>query len=189
MRPIVSSLLCLLLIAGCSGMEVIPADTERFVSTQYVRYAWRSEPLTQDGSGKDKLTQADPAIRSAIAERLSELGYREVAKDEAQFMVEYLAAAGINDGLLSSSGTNVTRATLGTINRLPDGATVDNAYALSGVVPTGNLLLVFVESDGLDVLWQVSISVLIEDANRVNERAVRSAIRKGLSTLPRAPGV
>jgi hypothetical protein len=144
--------------------------------------------LTQRGGVTDKATQADPVIRAAITERLAELGYREVARDEADFLVEYFAAAGINDGMLSQSGTNIRRSSLGTINRLPDGATMDNAYALSGVVATGNLLLVFVDADpqDLSVLWQVGISTVIEDANRVNERAVRRAIRQGLSTLPAA---
>ncbi len=186
MRPFLSYLcgaIALTLLGACSGVETIPADTAQFAATNYVSYAWRSEPLTQRGAVPDKATQADPVIRAAVTERLAQLGYREVPRDEAQFLVEYFAAVGINDGLLSQSGTNIRRSTLGTINRLPDGATVDNAYALSGVVETGNLLIVFVDADpqDLSVLWQVGISTIIEDANQVNERAVRRAVKQRIS--------
>ena len=50
----------------------------------------------------------------------------------------------------------------------------------------GNVLLVFAEKTSADVLWRVRISKVIEDANRINERAVRSTIRRSLATLPEA---
>lgn len=178
-----------LLLGACSGVETIPADTAGFAATKYTRYAWRSEPLTQKGYSKDKFTQADPAIRLAIRERLTELGYREVAnKDDAEFLVEYLAAAGFNDGRLARTASNVTPYPSATINRQVDGASVDNAYALAGLKEMGNLMLVFVDAGSTDVLWRVQISSPIEDANRVDQSAVRDAIRQGLLTLPEASG-
>ena len=176
---------CLLLLA-CSGIETIPDDTARFEAAGFNRYAWRSEPLSTGGRPGDLLYQADPTIRASVEERLAELGYVRVANDDAQFLIEYIAAGSINDGRLATSASNVTPYPVATINRQVDGATVDNAYALGGVKEMGNLLLVFVEKSTYDVLWRVRISKVIDDANRVNERALRTAIRQGLGTLPEA---
>lgn len=180
------ALLGVLALCACSGVQTQPDDTAAFAEKKYTRYAWRSEPLTQDGYSKDKFTQADPTVRATINEQLAMLGYREVANDEAEFLVEYLAAAGFSNGRLATNTTNVTPYPTATINRQIDGASVDNAYALSGIKETGNLVLVFVDTGSKEVLWKVQISALVEDANRVDKDAVRDAIRQGLSTLPEA---
>jgi hypothetical protein len=69
---------------------------------------------------------------------------------------------------------------------MPDGASVDNAYALSGVKETGNIVLVFVDKSTVQPIWQVRISSLIKDANKVDEGEVRRAVSRGLSHLPGA---
>jgi hypothetical protein len=46
---------------------------------------------------------------------------------------------------------------------------------------------VFLDNKTTDLLWQVRVSSLIQDANKVDTGAVRQAIRQGLSTLPAAP--
>lgn len=181
------SLFALYVLSGCSGVETIPDDTAAFAAKQYTRYAWRSEPMSQETYAKDKLQQADPIVRATVEERLSELGYQQVAKADAEFLVEYLAAPGYNAGRLAQSANNINpNPTAAIINRQADGASVDNAYALAGLRATGNIVLVFVERETADLLWRVQISALIEDANRVDEDNVRSAVRKGLSTLPEA---
>lgn len=174
------------LLAACSGVETIPDDTARFEATGYQSYAWRSEPLEQRGHTRDRLYQADPMIRRAIEERLGELGYQLVERENAEFLIEYLAAGSINDGRLATTASNVTPYPSAQINRQADGATVDNAYALSGVKEMGNLLVAFVDPRATEVLWRVRISKVMEDANSVSESAVRRAVRDGLSTLPPA---
>ena len=173
---------------ACSGIETIPDDTARFAETGFRDFAWRSEPLDQSGFSRDRLSEADPMIRSAVEARLAELGYRRVERDQAEFLIEYFAAAGINDGQVASTASNVRRFPTATIGRIADGATVDNAYALGGVKEMGNVLIAFVDPGATEVLWQVRVRKVIEDANRISERAVRRAIRQGLSTLPPAPG-
>lgn len=175
------------ILAACSGTETIPGDTAAFSATGYNSYAWRSEPLKASGYSKDKIYQADPAIRAAVDARMAELGYRLVPRDNAEFLVEYLAATGVNAGLMESTASNVTPYPSATINRLPDGASVDNAYALGGAKETKNVMLVFVERSSLELLWQVHISAIMQDANRVDPDSVRRAIRQGLATLPEAP--
>ncbi|WOJ97587.1 DUF4136 domain-containing protein [Congregibacter brevis] len=174
-------------LVACSGAEIIPGDTDLLVASGYTQYGWRSEPLSPTGYSKDKLYQADPAIRSAIEERMKELGYTLVTSSDAEFLIDYIAAAGVNDGLLESTSSNVTPYPSATIGRQIDGASVDNAYALGGAKQTGNLMIVFLDNKTTDLLWQVRVSSLIQDANKVDTSAVRKAIRQGLSTLPSAP--
>lgn len=174
-------------LAACSGVDVQPGDTMAFEARQLTTYAWRNAPFTEPATRHDRLQTVDPVIRSAVNERMQELGYREVARENAGFLVDYVAAIGFNEGQLSRAASPITPYSTGTINRQMDGASVDNAYALSGVVETGNLLLVFLDAKTIDPLWQVRISSVIEDANRVNERALGNAVRQGLATVPEAP--
>jgi hypothetical protein len=118
---------------------------------------------------------------------MTELGYKLVAKSEAQFLIGYVAAAGINEGLIESTSSNVTPYPSAMIGRQIDGASIDNAYALGADKQTGNLMVVFLDNKTTDLLWQVRVSSLIQDANKVDTGAVRQAIRQGLSTLPAAP--
>lgn len=185
LRLVLSALVAVSVLTACSGVETIPADTGAFAAKGFSRYAWRSEPLTQ-GRARDRFTQADPIIRSSVDARLAELGYSRVEKEEADFLVEYLAGASINAGRIPTTASNVTPYPSAQINRQADGATVDNAYALGGMKEMGNLLLVFVEPGATELLWRVRISKVVEDANRINEKAVRRAIRQGLATLPEA---
>lgn len=189
MSSILRNLLILLSLSAliaCSGIETAPEDTAAFAATGYSTYGWRSEALPQPSYSKDRLYQADPAIRAAIKERMAELGYTLVAKDKAEFLVDYVAAAGVNDGLLESTSSNVTPYPSATIGRQIDGASVDNAYALGAAKQTGNLMLVFLANKTSDLLWQVRVTSLVQDANKVDAGAVRHAIRQGLSTLPAA---
>lgn len=186
MKRVSLYLLVAFALGACSGVEVIPGDTSAFEATGYTRYAWRSGALIQPAYSKDEIYQADPIVRASVEEGMAALGYQRVEKEDAEFLVEYVAAAGFNDSLLPRSATNVDTYTTGTINRMPDGASVDNAYALSGVKETGNIMLVFVDKSTAQPVWQVRISSLITDANKVDERAVRRAVGQGLSHLPAA---
>jgi len=181
-------LLALMLgMTACSGVEIISDDTTRFAATGSQTFAWRSEPLEPSGLSRDRLAEVDPIIREAVESRLAELGYTRAPRDDADFLVEYFAAAGINDGRLARTASNVTPYPSATIGRIADGATVDNAYALGGMKEMGNLLVAFVDPDATEILWRVRISKVIEDANKVNEGAVRRAIRRGLASVPKAP--
>jgi hypothetical protein len=170
-------------VSACSGVDVTPDAIETFAATDYTRYAWRSEPPSQTGSGKDKLSLKSPVIRAAFEEKMSELGYRRVDKDDAEFLVEYMVAAGHNDGQLLHGGSNEMLYP-SSVNRQIDGASADNAYALSGIVETGKIMLVFVDASTIDLLWRVQMSIVVQDANRIDADEVRRAVRQGLSVLP-----
>lgn len=184
MRTILTSLLACILLGACSGAEIIPADTAAFSATGFSRYAWRSEPLSQGGYSKSKVYQADPAIRRGVDERMAELGYQLVSRDNAQFLVDYVAAASFNEGRLARNASNITPLPTATINRQINQAEVDNAMALSGVKEMGNIALVFLESEKQNLLWNVTVSSIIEDSNRIDSDKLERTMRQSLSTLP-----
>ncbi|MEO0438677.1 MAG: DUF4136 domain-containing protein [Pseudomonadota bacterium] len=176
-------------LIACSGTEVIPDDVSRFKAAAVSDYAWRSEPLGEPKSyTHDRTYQADPIVRRVVDARLKELGYRLVERGQAEFLVEYLASQGVNAGLVSTqaSGVYPYPGTSATINRLPDGASIDNAYALGGPVETGNLRLMFLTPDGSQLLWKVSVTAVIENVNRVDPQTVERALGKGLAYVPPA---
>lgn len=184
MHRLLLALAACCLLAACSGVEVIPDDPAAFESAGYTTYAWRNPPLERSGFSKSKLYDADPVIRETVNERLAELGYREVGRDDAQFLVDYIATEGINDGQPSNSASNINPLPVGTINRQINQAEVDNAVALSGAREMGRVALVFLEGDDQSVLWKVLVSSLVENANSVDREALARAMRKGLTTLP-----
>jgi len=165
---------------------VTPAATETFASTGYTRYAWRSEPPSRTTLSKDMLAQKSPSIRAGVETEMAALGYERVERGEADFLIEYIAAPGFNEGQLSYGGSN-DMLYGSSVNRQIDGASADNAEALSEPVETAEMELVFLDADTVEVLWRAQISMVVEDANRVDHDAVRSAVRKAIAALPAAP--
>jgi hypothetical protein len=177
---------CLALLLGCSGVDVTPAATETFAGTGYTQYAWRSEPPSQTTFSKDMLARKSPSIRAGVEAEMAELGYRRVDSSEADFLIEYIAAPGFNEGQLSYGGSN-DMLYGSSVNRQIDGASADNAEALSGPVETAEMELVFLDAETVEVLWRVQISMVVEDTNRIDHDAVRRAVRKAIAGLPAAP--
>jgi hypothetical protein len=71
-------------------------------------------------------------------------------------------------------------------NRNVDQASIDNAYALGTVRETANIAVILFDAAEGDAVWNVRISKIIEDRNRVNTELARRAVRQGLRTLPDA---
>jgi len=173
------------LLGACSGVDITPAATDTFAANQYRLYAWRSEPLSQTSYSKDILAIKSPSIRAGVEEQMAQLGYQRVDRADAEFLVEYFAAPGTNDGQLSHGGSNAMLYG-SSVNRQIDGASASNALALSRPVETGDMQLMFFDALTNEVLWQVQISIVVEDANRIDHEQVRDAVRKGVSALPPA---
>jgi hypothetical protein len=184
--PLAMAMVSLSVLAACSGIDVVPDATEAFAETGYTRYAWRSEPPSQPAFSKDILVRKSPSIRVGVEAQMSALGYERVDRGDAEFLIEYVASRGFNDGQLPHGGSN-DMLYGSSVNRDIDGASADNAYALSGPVETGEMQLVFVDARTVEVLWRVQISFVVDDSNRVDQDAVRKAVRKGVAELPPAP--
>ena len=59
------------------------------------------------------------------------------------------------------------------INRSPDPAVMDNAYALSGPREVASLMLSFEDGDNLASVWSASISQVVENQNQPDLDKVR----------------
>ncbi|MHA7815945.1 MAG: DUF4136 domain-containing protein [Pseudohaliea sp.] len=184
---LLTTLLLSTLLAGCTaGIQTDPADTAGFAAGNYQTYAWRRPALPVKGSGADSIYRLDPVLRAAVDETLAGKGYRRVA-DNPDFLVDYVAATGLVDGAVSRSADNVSYRPAAVPNRNVDQASIDNAYALGAVRETANIAVILFDAATEDAVWNVRISKIIEDRNRVNEDLARRAIRQGLRALPEAP--
>jgi hypothetical protein len=177
--------LALLFLSACSGVHVAPEATDAFEATNYTRYAWRSEAPSQTGFSRDLLIQKSPSIRAGVEEKMAQLGYTHVEGSEAEFLIEYTAAPGMTEGQRARGSANETLYG-SSVNREIDGASSDNAIALSGAVDTGEIMLVFIDATTSAVLWRVAITMVVHDTNRVDPNEVKRAVAKGLTALPPA---
>lgn len=183
------ALLLTLILAACSGTEIRPADTAAFTAANYRYFKWRSEPLQNRTNSTDALYVLDPLIRRSVNAALADRGYL-LDPDRAEFSVDYFFATGMREGRKSEVASNITPYPTAVANRLPDGATVDNAHALGGVKETSNIALQFNDVARREEVWHVIITSIVEDANMSDttrlERSVRQAVEKGLAPLPPA---
>lgn len=170
-------------LTACSGIDVKPDPIAEFERTGYTRYAWRSAPPANAAYARDLSLRKSASIRKGVNAQLAELGYQLVDKEDAQFVIEYLAATGFNDGQLAYGGSN--EGLYGSsINRDIDGASADNAQELSGSVQTGEIQIIFLDAQSKNLLWRVGITMVVEDANRIDEEQVQRAVKQGLESVP-----
>lgn len=169
-------------IYGCSGVDVISDPVTEFEAKNYSRFAWRSAPPQDSATSRDLSVKKSSAIRQGVEEGLSELGYQLVDKSDAEFLIEYVAATSFNEGQLIHGASNDSLYG-SSVNREIDGASEDNAQRLSGDVRTSDIRIVFIDAASKDVLWRVAVSMVVEDANRVDKRGVKRAVREGLAPL------
>jgi hypothetical protein len=177
-----------LAMAACSGIETHPDEVDAFAAGDYRYYKWRSEPLQNTGNSADAVYLIDPILRREVDAALQDKGYRFDA-ERAQFSVDYLYATGLRLGETSQEATNLRPYPTALPNRQVDQATVDNAYALGGVKETSNIALQFNDVGRREAVWQVVITKIVENANRVDRdalnRDLKKAVSQALRPLPR----
>ncbi len=180
-----------MLLAACSDIETRPAETGTFAAGHYRYYMWRSEPPQNMGSSQDPAYLIDPVVRQQVDKNLAEKGY-VLDPARAQFSVDYIYAPGLRMGELSNEASNITPYPSVTPNRQVNQAVVDNAYALAGVKETANLALQFNDVTTKREVWQVVITKIVDNVNKIDMKvmkdSLREGIRKALEPLPQAPG-
>lgn len=183
--PILS--LTLLALAACSGVEIERSDVEKFSAGNYQYYTWRSEPLPSGSLTGDPMSTIDPVIRRDVDADLQGKGY--VLDDErAQFTVDYRFVRAMQQGAQSELASNVTPAARAVPNRQISQAVVDNAIALGGVKETNNIVLQFNDVSSNQVVWQASLSKIVQDANDVDATRLDSNLKRFLdSALQQLP--
>jgi hypothetical protein len=182
------TILLVLTVTGCSGIDTQPADSTRFEAANYRYYTWRTPPLKNTTNSRDTIYVIEPLVREAVDDRLQALGYRREPK-LAEFDVHVMNAPGSRQGVASEEVSNINTRPQA-INRRVDQATIDNANALAGVRDTENILVTFNDLQSNEEVWNVFITKIIEDANRADSarlrKTVKRAIDQGLDTLPPA---
>jgi hypothetical protein len=186
---ILASGLLPLILAACSGIEIEPAEVDRFAAGNYKYYKWRTEPMQNTSSSSDPIYLMDPIIRREVNARLQNKGY-ELDKGRAQFSVDYLQAAGMLQGEKSQEASNITPYATVLPNRQVDQAIVDNANALGGVKETSNIAVQFNDVTDNREVWHVIITKIVENVNTVDtanlQKNLTKAIDEALRPLPKA---
>jgi hypothetical protein len=181
-------LLSLLLVA-CSGVEVHQSPIEPFAASNYRYYKWRTEPLLVKSVSNDPLYTLDPIMRRDMDALLQGRGY-VLDATRAQFTVDYQFMESLRDGARSQLADNITAWPSVNPNRRVDQASVDNAIALSGVQTTNNLIIHFNDKATNRVLWQVTLTSIVENANEVDaagiDKNLKSSLERALEPLPPA---
>ncbi|RLA45952.1 MAG: DUF4136 domain-containing protein [Gammaproteobacteria bacterium] len=185
---ILASALLALLLAACSGIEIEPAETDKFAAGNYQYYKWRSEPMRNITNSSDPIYTLDPILRQQVNANLQSKGYI-LDEKRAQFSVDYTFAAGMLQGEKSAQASNITLYPSVMPNRQVDGASVDNAIALGGVKETRNIALQFNNMANNEEVWQVIMTKIVEDVNNVgsgNGVNLGKVIKQALKPLPQA---
>ncbi len=187
---LLTTLLLPLALAACTTIETHPEDTARFVAGNYTFYKWRSQPLANTGASADPLYVMDPMIRQLVNAELEKKGY-VLDAGRAQFSVDYLQATALREGVSSQDASNgIDPIPSARPNRQINQAMVDNANALAGVQTTNNIAIQFNDMASQQEVWQVVVTKIVDDVNRVDtqtmQRSLETGISRGLRSLPAA---
>jgi hypothetical protein len=174
-----ASLLLTLMVTACSDIEVRPAPTDNFAAAGYQYYKWRSGPLPAATSSNDPAYLMDPILRREVDDNLAKKGYVLDAQ-RAQFTVDYIFASGLRMGERSAEATNISPYPSVNPTRQTNQAIVDNAYALGGVKETSNIALQFNDVKMKKEVWQVIITKIVENVNRVDPKELKKSLKKGV---------
>ena len=146
-------------------------------------------PLPPKSTSSDPFYAIDPVMRREVNASLQARGYI-LDKARAQFSVDYLYGIGMREGAQSEQASNISPVPSVTPNRQVDQASVDNAIALGGVKETSNILLQFNDMDSNAQVWQVLMTKIVENANRVDtsrlDENLTKSLARALKTLPHA---
>lgn len=179
-----------LALAACSGVEIEPAGIDHFAAGNYRYYSWRTEPLPNETRSSDPVYAIDPVMRREVDANLGRKGYI-LDPQRAQFTVDYIFSQGMLQGERSGWASNISPRPSVTPNRQVDQASVDNAIALGGVKETNNIILQFNDRTSNKEVWQVTLSKIVENANRTDTSRIDETLKKymerALESVPQAP--
>ena len=186
---LIISILLVLAITACTGVETRPTETDTFAAGNYHYYSWRSEPIKNTTNSRDPMYRLDPLLRDAINTALQNKGYIHDTK-RAQFSVDYIFAEGVRDGVKGTEASNLSTHPGVVPDRNIDQASIDNAYALGGLKETRNIGIQLNDIERNEEVWRVVITKLVDDTN-INDSSrlrgsVSSAVNQGIRPLPPA---
>ena len=181
--------LTLSIVTSCSGIQTDTTPVDRFAAANYRSFSWRVAPFAQRLGGDDSLAALEPTLRSSISKALADKGYSEL-KEGGDFLISLQIEVRLSEGALSSSASKANNEFPApnpnvVVNRRTDQALVDNAYALAGPREVSSILLAFSDGESQNLVWEGSISKVIENMNRQNSDPTRKAIGAAVSRVLR----
>lgn len=174
--------ICLLALTACSGIKILEADKPSSSLAQMSQYAWAAEPVTSDSL----MARFDQLVKQAVDAELSARGYRRVAPDQAEFLVDYR---------FSEMETQTATATM---DGSYDGWVRDQAGSRfvgwsndPGMreYPMGVLNLAFLSPDKKQGLWEIYAGKMLDEKRDVAnmEANVQRVVKKLFANFkPRA---
>ena len=187
LRHVAVTMLCVSFL-GCTTMEVDTAPADRFASKGYQTFSWRAEVPTGVPQSMETLYQLSTTVREVLSASLQKKGYRYQASGGG-FVVSYAFGARLEGGI--DPGMPNPAPTSSVINRSPDPAIMDNAYALRSPREIASLMLSFEDGENLASVWSASISQVVENRNQpdLNKvlRKLEPGIARALRVLPDVP--
>ena len=182
-----ASLALYVTLLGCTTMQVDTAPSKRFANKGYQTFSWRTEAPRGVPQSMESLYSLSATVQKVVAGALEKKGYR-FEPSGGDFLVSYAFGARLEGGQepvtprLGPSGA--------VINRTPDGAVMDNAYALSGPREVASLMLSFEDGNNLASVWSANISQIVENQNQPDpdkvQRKLISVVTKAFRVLPDA---
>ena len=186
-RYAASVMLCVSML-GCTTMQVDTAPSDRFADKRYQTFSWRAEVPTGVPESMESLYRLSTTVREVVATALQKKGYR-YEQSGGDFVVSYAFGARLEGG--TNNMAPDFGPTSSVINRSPDPAVMDNAYALSGPREVASLMLSFEDGENLAPVWSASISQVVENQNQPDldkvRRKLEPGVAKALRALPDAP--
>ena len=175
------------LLQSCSTAQVDTTPANKFADRQYQSFGWKTDLPTGVPGSMDAFYRLSSTVRDVVSAHLTKKGYR-LTETGADFVISYEFKATLEGGVDNSArGVSPTSAV---INRSPDPAVVDNAYALSGPREVASLIIHFEDGGNLAPMWSATISQVVENRNQPDVDKVRQklepSVARAFRTLPNA---
>ena len=171
------------LLQGCSTAQVDTTPSDKFADKGYQSFGWKTNLPTGISGPMDAFYRLSTTVREVVSAELSRKGYR-LTETGADFVISYEFKATLEGGM--DNNARPVNPTSAVINRSPDPAVVDNAYALSGPREVASLMLHFEDGDNLVPVWSASISQVVENRNQPDIDKVRRKLQPGVARAFRA---
>jgi hypothetical protein len=183
------SLATLLLLLGCSTME-IQSDYDTGTDFSTLRsYAWLDDRSAVEGGEKETRSLLDQRIRRAVEQTLLEKGHPKVPQDQASFLVSY--HVGVDRKLdvhTIHHGYGYGYGGRGYYHYGPYWGPYWGGYSDTRIreYDEGTLLIDFIDPERRELLWRGSAQARVEGYSKPAEREerVRKAVAKILEQFP-----
>ena len=168
------------------GLKVEVDEQLTFDPIAYKTYAWTNKPMVDTTGRQEVILRGDSILRVQVNALLQARGYREVSREDADFLVDYQFSQTMKadqGGIISPTDELAATWDLGNdVNN-----TQLHNHSVNPYILHSNLKLIM--TDGEDqMLWRASATKLVDNESPTNEeleKILSSILSKMLSHFPR----